>query len=70
MKNILKDIWDNYKVYLIIYPLFIAAFTYYGRDAALLWKIIAYLILSGGLIKIIIYAIKKHKKSDTNKSNI
>ena len=70
MKNILKDILRNYKVYLIIYPLFIVAFTYYGWDAEPIWKIITYLIISGGLIGIIIYAIKKHKKSDTNKSNI
>ena len=59
--NILKDIWRNYNVPLVMSFLFQLIIFRYKSEMDLVWFFISYFIAAAPLLLIIIYAIKKYK---------
>jgi hypothetical protein len=61
-KEILKDIWRNYRVPILLGILLSTILTYHKEEMELIWYIVSMLIVNGGNIGCLVYGLIKYFK--------
>ena len=61
-KEVINDIWRNYKTPIILCPIFIGLISCYSSEIDLVWLLVSYFIAISPLVLIIGYGIKEYFK--------